>query len=129
LHRIVRLKEQFVPAGFPIEFQLKGTTTAKIVDANVIFDLDVRSFNLVATRHPRGIPLYLFLVCFGSDLDQWIGEEDEQLTLRASAYWWMTSDNASRNVSSVRIKAPVANRLTSRAIADMLQAANKRFKR
>jgi Domain of unknown function (DUF4365) len=129
LHHIVKLKEQFVPSGFPIEFQLKGTTAAKIVDVALIFDLKVRNYNLVVTRHPRGIPLYLFLVCFGSDIDQWIGEEDEQLTLRASAYWWMTSDIVTRNVSNVRIKIPIANRLTSRSIEDMLQSATKRFER
>jgi hypothetical protein len=127
LRHIVKSKEEFVPSGFPIEFQLKGTTTAEIVDENVIFDLKVRSYNLMATRHPRGIPLYLFLVCFGSDLDQWIVEGDRQLALRASAYWWMTFDIATRNVSSVRIQIPIANRLTSRAIENMLRATDRRF--
>jgi Domain of unknown function (DUF4365) len=129
LHHITKLKEQYVPSGFPIEFQLKGTTAARIVDANVIFDFKVRNYNLVATRHPRGIPLYLFLVCFGSNADQWVVEEGTQLTLGASAYWWMTSDAQSRNVSSVRIRIPVANRLTSPAIEDMLQATKERFER
>jgi len=129
LHHIVKFKDKYVPSGFPIEFQLKGTTTAKIVDANVIFDLKARSYNLVATRHPRGLPLYLLLVCFDSDFDQWIVEEDTQLSLRASAYWWMTSDAATRNVSSVRIQIPVVNRLTSRAIEDMLGATKERLVR
>jgi hypothetical protein len=127
LHHIVKLGEQYVPSGFPIEFQLKGTVEAKIAGANVIFDLKARSYNLVVTRHPRGIPLYLFLVCFGSDLDQWILQEHRQLTLRASAYWWMTTDIATQNVSTVRIGIPIANRLTSLAIENMLQTTKERL--
>jgi hypothetical protein len=116
LHHIVRVNDRFIPSGFPIEFQLKGTTTAKIGDESVLFDLKVRNYDLVVTRQLWGAPLYLFLVCFDRDLGRWIAEGDEQLILRASAYWWLKSDVATMNRSSVRIELPVANRLTSRAI-------------
>lgn len=129
LHHIMKVRNQFVPSGFPIEFQLKGATAAKIGDAHVQFDLKVRNYDLVVTREPWGAPLYLFLVCFDSDLDRWIAEEDEQLTLRASAFWWLKSDVATLNRSSVRIEIPIANRLTSRAIEGMLHASRERFKR
>src|ERR1700687_1343290 len=66
LNHILKVKDQFLPSGFPIEFQLKGTTVAKIGDAHVQFDLKVRNYDLVVTREPWAAPLYLFLVCFDS---------------------------------------------------------------
>jgi hypothetical protein len=129
LHHIVKMEDQFVPSGFPIEFQLKGTTIAEISDTHVLFDLKVRNYNLVVTRKPWAAPLYLFLECFGSDLGSWIDEEDEQLVLRASAFWWLRSDVATLNRSSVRIEIPIANRLTSNAIESMLYASKERFKK
>jgi hypothetical protein len=129
LRHIVKVNDRFVPSGFPIEFQLKGTTAAEVHATHVVFDLKARNYDLVVTRERWAAPLYLFLVCFDSDLDRWIWEDDDQLVLRASAYWWSKSDVATLNRSTVRIEIPIANRLTSGAIETMLVASNERFKR
>jgi hypothetical protein len=129
LNHILEVEDQFLPSGFPIEFQLKGTTTAKIGDTHLQFDLKVRSYDPLVTREAWAVPLYLFLVCFDQNPNRWIVEDDEQLALRAAAYWWLKSDVATLNRSSVRIEIPITNRLTSRAIEDMLQASRGRFNR
>jgi len=133
LNQVVRVRRsrssayKFVPSGFSVEFQLKGTTLATISDEHVAYDLNARNYDLIVGRSPLATPLYLFLVCFGSDAADWIAVEREQLILRASAYWWTQSAALMDSASSVRVRIPVVNRLTSAAIEDMLEASKNRF--
>jgi hypothetical protein len=119
--------QRFVPSGFSVEFQLKGTTQAIVGMEHVLYDLDVRSYNLIVDRSRVATPLYLFLVCFGRETEGWISIDGERLVLNASGYWWTQAGTSSRNSSTVRIQIPVSNRLTSRAIEHMLMAAKNRF--
>src|SRR5215211_7931808 len=129
LNEIVRAKRRespeykFVPEGFAVEFQLKGTTGAAISNEHVSYDLNVRNYDLIVGRSPMATPLYLFLVCFGPDVDDWIAVERDQLILRASAYWWTQSAVPTENVSTVRVQILLVNRLTSAAIGDMFEAS------
>jgi Domain of unknown function (DUF4365) len=118
---------KFVPDGFSVEFQIKGTTVAIMGGQHVAYDLNVRNYDLIVGRSPLATPLYLFLVCFGPDAADWIAVETRQLILRASAYWWAQSAAPTDNISTVRIQIPVANRLTSRAIEDMFEASKNRL--
>jgi hypothetical protein len=118
---------KFIPEGFPVDFQLKGTTVAAIQSQLVQYDLSSRNYDLIVRRSAVATPLYLFLVCFDSDAESWIAVRDEELILKASAYWWKQSGAMTKNASTVRIEIPTANRLTSRAIEDMLAASKSRF--
>jgi hypothetical protein len=57
----------------------------------------------------------------------WIVLNAEALILNASAFWWTEGGARSANVATVRIEIPLANRLTSQVIEDMLTGAKKRF--
>jgi Domain of unknown function (DUF4365) len=118
---------RFIESGFPVDFQLKGTTTAKMDDRHVHFDLKVRNHDLIVTRPQVATPYYLFLVCFGARSQDWLAQDHGGLILRASAYWWTSSGTATANRSSVRIKIPLANRLTGHALEEMLQSSRIRF--
>jgi len=119
-------RDGFFETGFPVEFQLKGTSIAVIERDLVRYDLRVRNYNLIVSRKPTATPYYLFLVCFGSNRSQWI-VADTALTLNASAFRWTASGPPSPNVASVRIEIPVVNRLTFDAITTMLKASEARF--
>ncbi|MEA2883504.1 MAG: hypothetical protein QOH32_2760 [Bradyrhizobium sp.] len=54
-------EDRFFESGFPIDFQLKGTTTAATGGSNVIYDLKVRNHNLIVERNVSAAPYYLFL--------------------------------------------------------------------
>ena len=57
LKHIVRSRDgRFIESGFPVDFQLKGTTTAKTDDHNVHFDLKVRNHDLIVTRAQVATP-------------------------------------------------------------------------
>ena len=133
LHHIIRARRQkspgykFVPEGFPVEFQLKGTTVAVFRDDRVMYDLGVRNYNLIVERPALAVPLFLFLVCFSRDENDWIDLKDEQLTLKASAFWWKQSGEPTRNTSIIRIEIPITSRLTSSATQDMINASKERF--
>ena len=119
-------KDGYFETGFPVEFQLKGTSVATVVTNIVKYDLRVRNYNLIVTRKPTATPYYLFLVCFGSDPAQW-AVADTALRLNASAFWWTGSGMPSENAASVRIEIPTENRLTSEAIVNILNASEARF--
>jgi hypothetical protein len=118
---------RYIPEGFPIDFQLKGTTVATIQMDLVRYDLNARNYDLIVRRPAVATPLYLFLVCFGPEAEDWISVRDDELILSASAYWWKQSGSPTRNASTVRIDIPLASRLTSRAIEDMLASSRNRF--
>jgi len=119
-------KDGYFETGFPVEFQLKGTSIATTVTDTIKYNLRARNYNLIVSRKPTATPYYLFLVCFGPDPTQW-AIADTALTLNATAFWWAASGKPSENASSVRIEIPAENRLTFEGIEAMLSASEARF--
>jgi hypothetical protein len=97
---------QFIPSGFPVDFQLKGTTVAPIQQERVRYDLKVRNYDLILSRPVLGTPYYLFLVSFSQEVEDWFALEPNELILRASAYWWTETGPRTTNSSTVRIAIP-----------------------
>ena len=127
LKHIVKVaRDRFVEAGFPVDFQLKGTTVASVREERVRYDLKVRNYDLIVSRSPAGTPYYLFLVCFNSSED-WFALSPSELILRASAFWWTEAGPGTSNSATVRIEVPLKNRLTPDAIEGMLLASKERF--
>jgi hypothetical protein len=118
----------YAESGFPVDFQLKGTTAAEFHADHIRYDLWVRNFNLIVTRPRTAIPYYLFLVCFSSQEEDWIAVEDERLVLGASAFWWTSLGARSQNAASVRLRIPIGNRLTSSAIDDIMTKARAEYR-
>jgi hypothetical protein len=118
---------QFIPSGFPVDFQLKGTAVAKIRKERVRYDLKVRNYDLIRDRSARGTPYYLFLVSFDGPLEEWFALKPNELILRASAFWWTEAGSRTTNSSTINIGIPLENRLTPDAIENMLRASKERF--
>jgi hypothetical protein len=127
LKQIVRSGDRFIETGFPVDFQLKGTTAASVDARGVVYDLTVRNYNLLVERDLAATPYYLFLVCFGPNSDAWVVEEPERLMLAAAGYWWKASGIKSDNTSSVRISIRREQRLNVGSIGSILKSASDRF--
>jgi Domain of unknown function (DUF4365) len=118
---------QFIPSGFPVDFQLKGTTVAAIREDRIQYDLKVRNYDLIVGRATLGTPYYLFLVCFNGAPESWFALQPNELILKASAFWWTEAGPKTSNSSTVRLLIPPENHLTPDAIEDMLRASKERF--
>lgn len=92
---------QFIPSGFPVDFQLKGTTIASVREERVQYDLKVRNYDLIVSRPVLGTPYYLFLVSFDGDLEEWFALKPSELILKASAFWWTEAGPRTTNSSTV----------------------------
>jgi hypothetical protein len=86
LKHIVKEGARFIESGFPVDFQLKGTSVANLDSDPVKYDLSVRNYDLIVTRSPAATPYYLFLVCFRSEANGWVAQESERLIMNASAF-------------------------------------------
>ena len=128
LKHIVKAAESaFVESGFPVDFQLKGTTLASIAESSLRYDLKVRNYNLLVTRGVQATPYCLFLVCFNSEEGQWLVQEPERLILSASAYWWLGTGEPSNNRVSVRIRVPITQMLDVTALTSILELSRAKF--
>ncbi len=128
LKQIVRSRsDRFTESGFAVDFQLKGTTVAKITEDVESFDLKARNYDLIVTREGSASPYFLFLVCFPSDIRQWVTADHDRLILNASAFWWTYSGVPTKNARSVRLAIPTKNRLTFAALETILRASAERY--
>jgi len=128
LRRILRSRNWYFDSGFPVDFQLKGTSTAAIESDHVAYDLKARNFDLIVGRPRMAIPYYLFLICFPRNEQNWIAVEDQRLLLGASAFWWTDSGFRSQNERSVRLRIPIGNRLTISAIRAIVSKPKTEYK-
>jgi hypothetical protein len=118
----------YAETGYPIDFQVKGTSVADLSGPTVAFDLNARNYNLIVGRSPSATPFYFFLVCFGmAGGDPWVAEEGSRLVLGATAFWWTASGSPTPNARTQRIQISATDRLTSAAIRDMLDGSRMRF--
>ena len=128
LKHIVRAPgNRFIESGFPVDFQLKGTTTAPLSGSDIVYDLKARNYDLIVERDLTAAPYYLFLVCFREDDNRWIVQSPEQLILEATAYWWTRTGLHSSNTSTVRIHIPTGQGLNVSSLENILEAAKQRF--
>lgn len=128
LKQVERLDDgTYAESGYPIDFQVKGTSVADLSGPAIPYDLNARNYNLIVGRTPPATPFCLFLVCFGEVDDSWIIEDESQLVFNAKAFWWTTSGSPTPNIRTQRILIPATNRLTSSSVRDMLKRARMRF--
>jgi hypothetical protein len=99
---------------------VKSTTTASIIQDHIVYDLDVRAYNILRNSEcttPRILVLYLF----PSAEADWLSQSDEQLELRKCACWSsLRGSPATTNTDTIRIRVPHVNRFSPEAINQLL---------
>jgi Domain of unknown function (DUF4365) len=108
---------RYLDSQYKLDFQLKSTTTAGIIDEvnQVKFDLEVKTFNDLVQRRADPLPLHLLVVVLTDPPPNCIYVDHQKLTLLGSAYWYLPDEDAqpSQNQQQVRISIPKTNRVES----------------
>ncbi|MBN9122402.1 MAG: DUF4365 domain-containing protein [Planctomycetes bacterium] len=122
LRRVSQVGGLFRPVGRNLDIQLKSTRNAILTADAVVYDLDVRAYDIL--RHAtHGAPLYLVLFVMPSEPADWIAHSEDRLELRRCAYWQsLRRAPATSNRSSVRISIPRQNQFTPAALMRIMEA-------
>jgi len=119
------------PSGFPVDYQLKATARWDCRDGQIIYDLDARMYNALASRTRQHIDeganlCILILYCLPDDPQQWLVLDADQLLLRKCCYWHTINGSVSGNVRKVRVKIPSSQILTPNALVVLLKDAKNK---
>jgi Domain of unknown function (DUF4365) len=111
---------KYLDSGVQVDIQLRSTTRASRTSQEIVFDLDVRTFNhLCGTRWNK--PRILVLLVLPDDEAEWLVQSAKELSIRECAYWLsLQGMTTSEAASSVRVRIPIGNMLTVAALRDMM---------
>jgi hypothetical protein len=108
-------RTRYLDSQHKLEFQLKSTTPAGIVDlpGEVKFDLEAKTFNDLVHRRNDPLPLHLFIVVLNDSPPACMDLTQTSLGLLAHAYWFLPEEDATStaNTSTIRIAIPKTNRV------------------
>jgi Domain of unknown function (DUF4365) len=120
---VVVRQNRRVESGFSLSFQLKSSTQWQLNDTQVVYDLEVKTYNdLILRRSMRtATPCILILLALPSDSMQWLICEETQLRLQGTCYWEYLSGSPSENRQSVRIRIPRSQRLNPESLLTLIE--------
>lgn len=128
-HVTIRLEPsgrlRYLDSQYKLDFQLKATTSAGVVDSadEVKYDLDVKNYNDLVQRRNEPLPLHLLVVVLESSPPTCIEVSPEQIGVLGQAYWYLPSKDASvsHNQQQVRITIPKANRISTQFVRERFE--------
>lgn len=105
-----------------IDVQLKCTGVSQIADGDESFRFRLPRKNYDDLRHEDFlVPRILVVVRVPADMESWITESDESLTLRHAAYWVsLRGAEPTENAASVTVRLPLIQRFTVDALQSMM---------
>jgi hypothetical protein len=120
---VVVRQNRRVESGFSLSFQLKSSTQWQLNDTQVVYDLEVKTYNdLILRRSMRtATPCILILLALPLDSMQWLICEETQLRLQGTCYWEYLSGSLSENSQSVRIRIPRSQRLNPESLLTLIE--------
>jgi hypothetical protein len=126
LRAIAIQEHQYFDHGPQLDIQLKSTTTAEVREAEVIYDLEVRAYNLLRQDIFPGRPRILVLLVLPEDESQWVSQSEDDLILRRCAYWICLRGAApTTNQKTIRIAIPRSNLFSAEAVQRLMDEASK----
>lgn len=106
---------RFFDSGKRLDFQLKTTTSAGVIEGQsfIKYDLDVKNYNDLVMRCLHPLPLHLMVLVLPCAPPSCLAVDSEGLRLSGHASWYLPPEDAelSRNTRTVRITIPKDNRV------------------
>jgi Domain of unknown function (DUF4365) len=108
-----------------IEFQLK-CTSQDLVDGEVIrFPLSLKNYNDLRGSDFAS-PRYLAVLLVPGKVDAWIFHSEDSIALFNNCYWLSLRDaTATANETRITVSIPLAQRLTSTSLREMMNRASQ----
>lgn len=111
---------RFFSDGVRIDFQAKSTKNIEISGDDLIYDLEVKNYRdliVTDTFSPRILVLYLL----PEHEDQWMIFNERDVIVQHGAYWCsLRGHEDTLNTSTIRIRVPLAQKLTTFELARLL---------
>lgn len=108
-----------------IQLQLKCTAAAFKAGSHFSFPLKKKNYDDLRGRDVM-VPRYLAILMVPKKVKEWVRHDDAEMALRHRAFWVSLRDApASGNGTSVSVRVPYAQRLTSDALRKMVDAASR----
>ena len=108
-----------------IQLQLKCTAATFKPGSDFSFALKKKNYDDLRAGDVI-VPRYLAILMVPKKITEWIRHDDAEMVLRHRAFWVsLRNAPASSNVTSIAIKVPYAQRLTSAALRKMVDAASR----
>ncbi|WP_238601137.1 DUF4365 domain-containing protein [Xanthomonas arboricola] len=107
-----------------IQVQLKCSSQDLISDGIIKYPLKIKNYNDL-----RGedlvVPRYLAVLLVPEDLDQWLADHDDHISLFKSCHWLsLRNHGPTANETTVTVDIPLAQRLTSATLLQMMNRAS-----
>lgn len=114
--------------GYVVDFQLKSTAGPKRSGDHLNFDLEARTYNLFVNPTRSGLGV-LALVVLHEQPEKWVDMRHEVTSLAHCAYYLtLTGMQRTANTAKIRLRIPLANRLTPAAMRELTDAAQSRWR-
>lgn len=106
--------------GYDLKFQLKASVRVDVETENVVYDLEVDTYNTLCTWTGNA-PCYLLVMRQPRDLELRLEITEDLLTLRDCCYWHkIPLGPISENSETVRIRIPRCNQFTADALVALM---------
>ena len=123
---VVNRGSRRVDTGFPLDFQAKATIDWELVNGQIVYDLEAKTYNDFAQRTPAESTMILILLCLPKDRTEWHGASLDETVMRHCCYWHTISGEPTQNTTKKRIYVPIENLLTPMRLNELLALERQR---
>jgi hypothetical protein len=126
VHAIRRVGHRHVEAGFSLDIQAKSTTTAGVTPTQVLYDMEVKTYDDLRDSGV-GCPRILVLLVMPEDETAWAEQSEDHLLIRKCAYWLsLKGMPATTNTATIRVTIPRANLFSVDALNRLMGKVRRR---
>jgi hypothetical protein len=125
LRAVEQVGHRYTDSGDQLDVQVRSTIRAVFTETEVLYDLDVRTYDLLRKDRPR-CPRILVVVVFPDDEDRWMSQSVEELIIRRCAYWRsFRGAPAVENLNTVRVPIPRTNVFSVAALRAIMKTLSE----
>ena len=122
---VVNREGRYASNGFCIEYQLKSTSNVSFEDEWVVYDLESKNYNDLATWQGAN-PAILILFLMPREKSEWIEQQADSIQIRNCAWWHqLQSEEITDNLRTKRIRIPRKQVFTPESLIEMMKKVER----